>query len=93
MHNNNFVVVGDSGTILTSSDSISWTTRSSGTISHLRGLNYALNNYIIIGNGGTILTSLDGISWNQRDPGITSSLRDLIFENEACHFESRNCFR
>ena len=35
-----FVAVGDSGTILTSSDGTSWTSRTSGTSNHISGVNY-----------------------------------------------------
>ena len=35
-----FVAVGDSGTILTSSDGTSWTLKTSGTIQRLRGVSY-----------------------------------------------------
>ena len=36
-----FVAVGDSGTILTSSDGTSWTSRTSGTSQHLREVTYS----------------------------------------------------
>ena len=39
--NSTFVVVGDSGTILTSSDGTSWTSRTSGTSNILVGVTYA----------------------------------------------------
>ena len=36
-----FVSVGESGTILTSSDGTSWTERTSGTSKYLRGVTYS----------------------------------------------------
>tara|TARA_B100000959_G_scaffold194871_1_gene203820 strand:+ start:366 stop:632 length:267 start_codon:yes stop_codon:yes gene_type:complete len=38
--NSIFVVVGDGGTILTSSDGITWTSITSGTTNTLRGITY-----------------------------------------------------
>ena len=38
--NSTFVAVGKSGTILTSSDATTWTSRTSGTSEHLRRVTY-----------------------------------------------------
>ena len=66
-----FVAVGDSGTILTSTDGTSWTSRTSGTTSNLVGVTYGNSKFLTLtgsmDNGtystATVLTSSDGTSW------------------------------
>ena len=62
-----FVVVGDHGTILTSPDGSDWTKESSPTNMDLNSVSYssAHNSYIIVGDGGIILTSADGRTWTK----------------------------
>ena len=55
-----FVAVGDNGTILTSSDGTTWTSRTSGTTEYLRGGAYGNSTLVVVGASGTILTSSDG---------------------------------
>jgi len=61
-----FVTVGDKGTILISSDGISWISRESGTSEHLHGITNKNGLFVTVGGKGTILTSRDGISWTER---------------------------
>jgi len=61
-----FVTVGQKGTILTSSDGISWTSRESGTSEHLHGITNKNGVFVTVGGKGIILTSSDGISWTSR---------------------------
>ena len=58
----NFVTVGDNGIILTSSDGISWTKRTSGTTKNLYGVTYGNSTFVTVGDNGIMLTSSDGIS-------------------------------
>ena len=65
-----FVAVGDSGTILTSPDGVTWTIATSGTNSDLSGVTYGNDIFVAVGGntvfpstGGTILTSPDGVTW------------------------------
>ena len=55
-----FVVVGDNGTILTSSDGTTWTSRTSGTSNGLYNIFYGNSTFVAVGHSGTILTSSDG---------------------------------
>ena len=60
-----FVAVGNSGTLLTSSDGITWTSRTSGTTKSLNGITYANSKFIVVSgdwdaNTGTIMNSADG---------------------------------
>ncbi len=64
--NSTFVAVGTSGTILTSSDGISWDNKSSGTSLTLSGVTYGNNKFLTLGISGstrTMLTSSNGTSW------------------------------
>jgi hypothetical protein len=48
--NGNFIAVGNSGLLLTSSDGITWTTRTSGLTSHLMTADYVNGIYVIAGS-------------------------------------------
>ena len=69
-----FVTVGQSGTILTSSEGTTWTERTSGTSDHLSGVTYGNNTFVTVGNSGTILTSPDGNSWTKRTSVTSKTL-------------------
>ena len=76
-----FVGVGINGTILTSDDGVTWSTRNSGVTENLFGVAYGLNKFIAVGNSGTILSSSDGKSWTSKNSGITTDLRKITFGN------------
>ena len=58
-----YVAVGSSGTILTSSDGTTWTSRTSDTSKILNGVSKVNSNFVTVGETGTILSSSDGTSW------------------------------
>jgi photosystem II stability/assembly factor-like uncharacterized protein len=58
-----FVAVGEDGTILTSTDARSWTRQTAASAEILRGVTWAKQQYVAVGNNGTILTSADARSW------------------------------
>ena len=62
-----YAAVGNSGTILTSPDGTSWTSRTSGTTEDLYGVTYANSTFVVVGTSGTILTSSDGTTWDLED--------------------------
>jgi hypothetical protein len=68
------VVVGDGGTIVTSSDAATWTARTSGTTARLNGVLFGQLVYVAVGDNGTILRSTDGITWTTVPSGTTSNL-------------------
>jgi len=74
-----FVTVGDEGTILTSSNGISWTKRTPGTSESLYGVTYGNGLFVTVGWNGTILTSSNGISWTKRDSGTSESLYGVTY--------------
>ena len=54
---NTFVAVGHRGTLLTSTDGVTWTARDSGTASALLGITYGAGRFVAVGDQGTILHS------------------------------------
>ena len=78
------MTVGNSGTILTSTDGTSWTSRTSGTTENLNGVTYDNNSlFVAEGGSGTILTSPDGTTWTSRTSGTTKGLRGVTYENST----------
>ena len=83
------VAVGDFGTIVTSSDGISWTQQTSGTTSHLNGITWDGSQFMAVGGKSdsigaivetAILTSPDGITWTSQSPGTnTVILNDIVW--------------
>ena len=76
-----FIAVGYGGTILTSADGITWTSRDSGTTTILSEVTYGNGTFIAVGYGGTILTSADGITWTSRTSGTTHGLNGVAYGN------------
>ena len=74
------MIVGSTGVILTSSDSINWTSRTSGTTNLLLGTSYGNNTFVTVGDSGTILTSTDGTNWISQNSGTTEYFRRLFFK-------------
>ena len=78
-----YVSVGESGTILTSSDGTSWDNRTSGTTNHLYGVTYGNGTFVIVGDSGTILTSSDGTTWTSRTSGTSYGLLGVTYGNNT----------
>ena len=74
-----FVSVGQSGTILTSSDGTSWTERTSGTSNNLYGVTYGNGLFVTVGDKGTILISTDGTTWTERTSGTSKTLHGVTY--------------
>jgi photosystem II stability/assembly factor-like uncharacterized protein len=75
------VAVGTTGTILTSSNEIAWTSRTSGVSVGLYSVTYSenLGLFVAVGVSGTILTSSDGITWTSRVSGISADLYSVTY--------------
>lgn len=74
-----WLVAGENGTILSSSDGITWTTRNSSTTARLNAISYGGGQWITIGENGTILTSPDGIIWTAQNAGTAAFLNDISY--------------
>jgi hypothetical protein len=80
-----FIAVGPTGTILTSPDGTTWTSRSSGTTS---GLWYgawspSLGIFVTGGADGAIVTSSNGTSWTAHTPISTDDLAGVVWSPTA----------
>ena len=77
---NEWVAVGDAGTIRTSVDpeSRAWAIQTSGTSANLRDIVYnGTDLYVVVGVGGVILTSADARAWTPRNSGLGTDI-DLV---------------
>ena len=78
-----YVAGGDAGTLSSSTDAITWTTRTSGFgTSRIRALTFGNNVYVAGGDSGQIRTSTDAITWTTRTSGFgTTTIYGLGFGN------------
>ena len=78
-----YVSVGDSGTILTSSDNgTSWNSMTSGTSKLLNDVTHGNSIFVTVGYGGTILTtSVNETTWNDRSK--TKRLWGVTYANST----------
>lgn len=74
--NNTGITVGDSGTILrTTNGGSNWTAATSGTTANLYGVNMpATNTGYAVGAGGTIVKTTTGTTWSPLTSGTTADL-------------------
>lgn len=75
-----YVAVGESGSILTSTDGVFWSPAVSGTDLALHAVAHAEQGFVAVGALGTVLWSDDGLAWQAALPVPTSShLNDVVF--------------
>ena len=55
--NNQFVIAGNSGTILTSPDAETWTAKNSGTTANLACVTFGDSQFVAVGAGGIVITA------------------------------------
>lgn len=72
-----FWAVGDTGTIQSSTDGITWTIRTSNTTNNLRNITYGNGLFLAVGDAGTIITSTDGVTWIVRTSNTSENLRQV----------------
>ena len=76
-----YLVGGVSGQLATSTDSITWTTRTSGVTVQINALTSGNSLYVYGANGAVLRTSTDGITWTARTSGsaTTTNITALTF--------------
>jgi len=74
-----FVVVGDSGQILTSPDGIAWSLRNAESGVLLTEIQHDGPLLVAAGDGPNIYTSPDGIAWTKRPLGASYNIRGLAW--------------
>jgi hypothetical protein len=79
---NLWVAVGNAGKLYSSSDGITWTSRTSGTAQTLNDVAYGNGLWVAVGNAGVIITSTDGTTWTARTSNMsTNAIRSVIYAN------------
>lgn len=83
-----YVAVGDGGTILSSTDTITWIPRISRTTNRLNAVRFGASGFVAVGEGAlgsqsTILNSSDGVHWVTCTSPVTNAL------NAVCHLSGR----
>lgn len=82
---NLYVAAGQSGVLYTSSDGITWTSRTSGFgANDILKVVFANSIWVAVGYQGVITTSTDGITWTARTANMgTNNIYDVIYENST----------
>ncbi len=75
-----FVVVGNNGTIFSSTDGINWVQdHIDNVVDNLGDVAWSGSTFTVVGNNGTILSSFDGITWTLQSRRTHSYLRSIIW--------------
>ena len=74
-----YVGVKSDGTIYTSPDGVTWTTRTSGSVNNLLSVIWSGTQFVVVGSNGTILTSPDGVTWTTQTSGTLNNLTSVIW--------------
>ena len=83
MNHHTIVAVGESGTIVTSTNGLEWITQISGVTNDLYTVLYANGLFVAGGDSGTIVTSADGKVWTSQRTPTTDTIYGLAFGNGA----------
>jgi hypothetical protein len=67
-------VVGDHGTVLTSTNGLLWARQNSGSSADLHGVAFGNGLFVAVGKNGTILTSADGSQWRRQTNGVVGTV-------------------
>lgn len=76
---NSIVAVGNSGTVITSTNGIDWSTSNSGTTNNLNAIAYGNDRFVAVGDFGVIIASADGVQWDCLKTDTNNFLYGLAF--------------
>ena len=82
LYNGLYIAVGTNGSIISSTDTVTWNNVISGVKHSLNGIVYGAGVYVIVGAAGTILTSASGSSWTQVNFSNFNSLNSVIYADD-----------
>lgn len=83
-YNGDLVIVGDEGTVVTSSDAQTYTKGDTGIDEDLYAVVRWNDRYVAGGEKGTLIYSEDGKQWNTLSSGIDSRITGLAASQELC---------
>ncbi len=75
---NQYVAVGDFGTVMTSADSYTWVNGASGMTNALNDVVWNGTQYLAVGDFGTVLRSTDGLTWTASTAGNTIAILNAV---------------
>ena len=75
-----YIAVGASGTLLTSSDGTTWTSRTSGTSKDINNVHYGNSSFVAVGDNGTLLSSTDGITWSDKTSNCGANDNESLWD-------------
>ena len=78
-----FVIVGESGEILTSHDAEHWTAQNTSLSETLTAAAWGNSRFVVVGDNGTILTSPDGLTWTKQNSGTAATLFGVAYGNDT----------
>jgi len=76
-----FVTAGNSSSLYTSTDAITWTPRNPGAVNTINALTYGNGLFVYGGVGGALATSTNAITWTARTSGTASGISSLTYGN------------
>lgn len=76
--NDQYVAVGEDGTILHSKDGIDWTFAKSGVKGMLQSVAYGYGTFVAVGDDQAVLTSKDGVQWNKQKLTLNSKTVSIL---------------
>lgn len=74
-----FVAVGEAGTILSSSDGLSWTPHQQDANIHFTSVTYGHDQFVAVGNSKNVYTSEDGKSWTAHAVADASPFFTVVY--------------
>ncbi len=78
-----FVVVGNTGTLLTSADGSQWQRVTLGTTANLRSVTYGGGRWVAVGASGVAVTSTDAATWQVIATGATATFNGIGYDGSA----------
>jgi hypothetical protein len=77
--NNSFLLAGDNGVILTSTDGMDWVRRDSGSAHSFSGATFGNGTFVIVSPSGVVARSIDGVVWHEI--AVSKPLKAVSFGN------------
>ncbi len=78
--NNRFLILGASGTILTSTDTTTWTVITAG-IRTFNAAAFGNSTWVVVGSTGSIYYSTDGTTWSAATGTGSGNFQDIVYAN------------